>query len=117
MPPHLGAAVLGGRRLLFIGDSTMQQAAATLANLVEWESADCAGQLYFGGSDTLVHREFGAFNRGPDWTEWVEAYRPDLVVVSAGAHIYNQSNFKEVLNAVADVHLRRFPSIPLLCTH
>ena len=47
---------LGARKLLFLGDSVMQQLAAVAMNAVAWDDGICAHQLVFGASDTLSTR-------------------------------------------------------------
>ena len=52
--------LLGSRRILFVGDSTMQQTANAVMGQVVWDlgrlnsTAGCESQLFFGLSDTLV---------------------------------------------------------------
>lgn len=124
---------LAGRRLLFVGDSTMQQTASVLMSAVAWHfhhnlgggtaeerpssvSASCAPQIAFGRSDTLLGRVLGRPNGRPPlgrpWHEWVEAEQPAVVVMSAGAHVYGHNNFTAVLDEVAS-QLTRFPSVRL----
>jgi hypothetical protein len=81
-------ALLGRRRLLFVGDSTMQQLASVVMNHLAWAgNASCAPQLSFGHADTLVSQSLGAFNRGLHWLEWTAMHQPDVVVLGATAHI------------------------------
>lgn len=49
--------LLGGRRLLLIGDSTIEQAASTLMNALV--PAGCQGQVWFAPGDTLIHKKLG----------------------------------------------------------
>ena len=89
---------LGNRTVLMIGDSTMGQAAATLMNALH--PSGCQTQFTYSVSDTLVGREMGNMNRGEKWTDLARKYNPDIVILSAGPHIYNRSNFEIVLNHV-----------------
>ena len=118
--------VLGQRRLLFVGDSTVQQVAALTANHVEHAyrrrgepGLGCASQLEYALADTLVHRpmrdEHGntGSNRGHRWSTWVDMYKPDIVVLGAGPHVYGRANFVTLLAEVAEEHARRFPQVQL----
>lgn len=130
--------VLGRRRMLFIGDSTMNQVAAAIAHAVRWgfdfaraqsasssSAPSCAAQIQVGLSDTLVGRmgAFGAKNRGHAWEQLVNRYRlktsgmdADIVLLSAGAHVYGNDNFTLVLEHVAQTRERLFPLLPLIWT-
>ena len=92
---------LGARRLLFLGDSVMQQLAAVAMNAVAWDDGGCSHQLVFGASDTLINARMGASNRGEHWLRWVDAVAPDVVVLGATAHVYGDANFSRVLEEVA----------------
>lgn len=54
--------LLGNRTVLMIGDSTMQQAASTLMNMVF--AAGCQTQMMFAAADTLIGEPMGGLNRG-----------------------------------------------------
>ena len=122
---------LGSRRILFIGDSTMQQHAASVAHAVRWGSAQgftqgdgasCAARLLAGVSDTLLGRpRFGANNRGHAWDAIVRASglqtagpHADIIVLAAGAHIYGEANFSFVLEQVASARERLLPHVHLI---
>lgn len=89
---------LGSRKVLMLGDSTMAQTAATLMNALF--PAGCQTQFTYSITDTLVGINMGAMNRGGKWAQLVHKYNPDIVVLSAGPHIYNRSNFEFVINDV-----------------
>ena len=109
---------LGPRRLLFIGDSTMHQLQGTLksllyegyarrrrqSNTVAATSPFCGDNVFFSLSDTLVHHAFGSGNRGSHWLEPLLRLEPDIVVVSAGAHLNPPENhlklFRTILGSV-----------------
>ena len=116
LPPWNAASfcrALDGRRILFVGDSTMHQTASTLRALV-WEAVrqeesgnasasttassqakaqlvQCMDHIDFALSDTLVRHNFGVMNRGEYWLEPVARFKPDIVVVSVGAHLHPRS--------------------------
>ena len=133
--------LLGSRRLLFVGDSTMGQAAAALAAAVRWarygspkRPAGCERQILYGLSDTLERARYGANSRGLPWDRWVHDLglqtRPDasldasgslqqgraadVVVLHASAHIYGEGNFTKVLDHVAATRSRMSPHLPLI---
>ena len=125
---------LGQRILVFVGDSTMAQAAVATMNAVEWgtnsadrrsssfnSSAGCAEQLKFGHSDTLVYGSLGRMSRGRPLNAVLAGFgvgttqRRPIVVVSAGAHIIGDANFTLVLQRVnRTVSLARFGGVSFL---
>lgn len=114
--PHEFCSVLAGQRLLFIGDSTMDQAAYAVHSLLKWQCREssssrcCAEQIMYASSDTLVRRRFGANNRGRIWYEWVKLLKPNIVIFGTGAHVYGEGNFTSVLESVAKQSLA-FPNV------
>ena len=81
---------LGRRRLLIVGDSTMMQFAWSLWSLVRGQ---CEDQIDYAGADTLLGGCMGNLGRGPELGQIFSereklGQRPDIVVLSAGAHIY-----------------------------
>lgn len=94
-------AALGGRRLAFTGDSTMQQLAAGVMNLLVEGAANCTPAVAFVHSDTLIGENLGVYNRGPTWLGAAgEAGWPDLLVANAGMHVKADSDFARVLATV-----------------
>ncbi len=85
--------MLGNRTVMVVGDSTVQQAAATLMNSLF--GFGCSTQISFFASDTLINESFGAWNRGTYWSIPVEKEKPDIVIVSVGAHVHR--NFTYVI--------------------
>lgn len=102
--------VLGERRVLLMGDSTMQQAAAVV--MISFFSTKCATQIEFKMSDTLVNRGFGAWNRGKHWISHLNETlpSPNIVVVSVGAHIMQDTDFIDAISSVL-VGMKGFPHI------
>jgi hypothetical protein len=84
--PRRFCALLGNRTMLFIGDSTLEQSASTLMNAAA--AAGCQEQIALAMGDTLVHRHYGNMNRGRRWTHWMDTLKPDIAIISAGAHIH-----------------------------
>ena len=89
---------LKSRSVLMIGDSTMDQTASKFMNALF--VAGCQIQITFAPGDTLVGESMGGMNRGMKWTESVSLHNPDIVIISAGPHIKNRSNFESVINSV-----------------
>jgi hypothetical protein len=89
---------LNCRSVLMIGDSTMEQTASTLMNALF--IAGCQTQITYTPGDTLVGETMGVLNWGMKWTESVSLYNPDIVIISAGPHIFHRSNFESVINSV-----------------
>ena len=79
--------MLGNRRVLYIGDSTAHEAASTLMNSFRPAGETCQTQITFALSDTLIGGNYGASNRGRRWTTAVDVVRPDIIILSVGAHI------------------------------
>lgn len=96
--------LLGRRKIMFIGDSTMQQTAAVVMNAVY---GDCHRSIAFGMSDTLMGRSLGAMNRGRPWSDWVKEFNPDIAVLSTGAHI-KTADFRALLQEIYS-NFSRFP--------
>eukprot|EP00566_Odontella_aurita_P009963 CAMPEP_0113531820 /NCGR_PEP_ID=MMETSP0015_2-20120614/3707_1 /TAXON_ID=2838 /ORGANISM="Odontella" /LENGTH=418 /DNA_ID=CAMNT_0000430695 /DNA_START=96 /DNA_END=1352 /DNA_ORIENTATION=+ /assembly_acc=CAM_ASM_000160 len=91
--------LLGKRRLLLIGDSTMQQVATTLMNAVF--EGGCQGQIYIADDDTLVGENLGASNRGEYWTKTVQSMNfPEIVVINVGAHILGEEDYTRVIDTI-----------------
>ena len=84
--------LLAGRRLLFIGDSTMQQLASVVMNTLAWtegrSGSACSAQVLFGHSDTLVGRGMGNLNRGEPWLKWIDAAQPAVASTCEGLQIW-----------------------------
>ena len=116
--------MLGARRILVVGDSTVSQAATVLMNYIHWgfwdtPSSGCQGQVSFANSDTLVGRELGVDNRGGDWKTLVRHFDPDIVIISSGPHInrpmpLRDADFASVVEQVAHEHRSLFPDKTLI---
>jgi hypothetical protein len=96
---------LNARRVLMIGDSTMHQSAATLMNALF--PAGCQTQFTAMYGDTLVGVPMGGRNRGINWVDSVKWHFTNtteygIVILTAGAHVNNRSNYEIVMNYVIE---------------
>ena len=105
--PYRTCQLLGTRKVLLIGDSTMSQVASTLMNALFL--ARCQTQVHFLHSDTLINETLGAQNRGFYWTDALEKVSPisssssslnDIVIVTVGAHVYGKENYMRIVEQV-----------------
>jgi hypothetical protein len=92
--------LLGNRTVLVIGDSTMQQLASTLMNSIF--PVGCQTQIKMAISQTLIGEALGKkHSRGKHWLKAVAKAKPDIVIISAGAHILNRTDFNRVIDTVS----------------
>ena len=96
---------LNERRVLMIGDSTMTQTASTLMNALF--PAGCQTHFYVMHGDTLVGTWMGVYNRGMKWVDSVKLHftnttESGIVILSAGAHVNNRSNYEMIINYVIE---------------
>lgn len=89
-------ALLGDRTLLLSGDSTMYQCASTLMSMLAYSKANCTEQVYFGRSDYLYLRRAGEKR----FDEYVEDFRPDIAVITAGAWLQDHGDLENVFREV-----------------
>ena len=109
--PNQACHLLGRRKVLLMGDSTMRQTASFLINALF--PAGCQTQIIFRIADTLIYKNLGAFNRGGHWKDIVLDSRPDIVIMSVGAHVKQQNGtdattvyrsvVDEVLNGILEM--------------
>ena len=121
---------IGPRRLLFVGDSTVEQTASVLMNAVLWDARrrgqqGCQRQIFAASSDTLLGKAQGSMGRrrrGAHFGWYVRHLRPDVVIVSAGAHVYDsnstsgggEARFRQLLRVVWQQHQAHFPNVTLV---
>ena len=120
--------LLYNRTLVFVGDSTSDQAATAFINSIRagYGAPDldvksnapvgCGSTIRFELSDTLIGQKFGDYNRGRTWLEIAKSLNPerDIMVISGGPHIHSTPNFQRVLAAVVSDHELFFPKLHLL---
>lgn len=107
-------AALGNQHVLVVGDSTMGQLGAALANFVTFAGGECWAQVRPASvlSDTLTGEVYGGSSvpRGKPWDVLVRAapHRPDIVIVGAGPHVRGDFNFVQLLRKVRETFLDSF---------
>ena len=83
--------LLKNRTVMLIGDSTMGQTASALMNYLR--HGNCQTKVTHALSDTLVGEKFyGNKERGKYWKDIVDDANPSIVIVTVGAHIYEDNN-------------------------
>ena len=92
---HTFCSALGNRTILIVGDSTLQQIAVTLINMIVNDRGNCANKITFGKSYFLTFKKWG--ERKKNIFEFVEDFAPDIVVFSAGAHLHDAGDMYSVL--------------------
>ena len=99
--------LLGSRTLLLIGDSTNRQTSSTLNSMIRGDvpPGRCASQILSRDSDFLV--QFDLIRPRPSMPErergfikHIHELRPDIVVLSTGAHYLDLEAYKSMLSAL-----------------
>jgi hypothetical protein len=98
--------LLGSRKLLIIGDSTLMQTAATLFSTVWAQGGNCSDNFYSRRDNELYNI-----------ADWVNAVHPDIVVMGAGAHCHDLGDLNMVLDNL-EINMRKiqteYPNITLI---
>lgn len=100
--------LLSTRRVLVLGDSTLQQATSVLSG--SFHQGSCGAQIQFEYADTLVGKNLGAMNRGKHWLTLVEKNSfPEIVIIGTSAHILKEADFTLAAEEIFDniVQLRQ----------
>ena len=88
--------LLGERKILMMGDSSMQQTAATLMSMITGGNGTCAPQITFGRSDHVI---FG-FKGHQNYANLVDEIEPNITIVTAGAHIEDRGDVDTILHGI-----------------
>ena len=109
---------LGSRTILFIGDSTSTQIAATIHNYISWNCGTCGNQIISEKSDTLTGNNYGVLNRGRPWDVIVENMdrKPDIVILGASPHVsydYGTRGMIEILEYVRTKFESKIQMLPV----
>lgn len=112
-------AALGSRTILFIGDSTNTQLAATIHNYVSWNNGECSGQISTEQSDTLNGINYGILNCGKPWDVLVESMtpKPDIVILGTGPHITHNVGTRGMVEILEYVRTKFESNIRMLPVH
>jgi hypothetical protein len=91
--------------MIFIGDSTTQQAAVTVINMLVAGNGTCAEQVQFKLCDTLTGKNYGVWERGGHWVDHLQSLDDtdnSIIVLSTGPHIHYgfQTLLQEVLESI-----------------
>merc|ERR1719295_73792 len=89
----------------------MGQTATVLMNAVH---RHCPEQIRFSPSDTLIGIPLGHFNRGLPWIVSVLLYNPDIVLMSAGAHIRSERDYRTMLETVYQQYVGKYGTISMM---
>ena len=97
--------LLGKRRMLLVGDSTVMQSAATLLNMINFNGGMCGDNIYIGQSSKLQWAEFGVHGCGQDTTlsSAIDYSHPDIVIMNIGAHLGDVGDLDAILFALLGV--------------
>eukprot|EP01040_Poterioochromonas_malhamensis_P001732 gene1732-1838_t len=109
--------LLGERRLLFIGDSTNRQTSTTLMSMIVAGGGNCSDHIYSSRSDNLVSKANGSKSLRQIVQEYSTTFVPDVVIMSAGAHVKSipdyEKNWQAVYDQIVVLH-SEFPQIRFL---
>ena len=107
--------LLGTKTIALIGDSTMEQTATTLMNMIRHNNGGCAHQIRLCRTDFLVSvthpgKELNAM-------EYIELYKPSIAIFNYGAHGHIMSDIESTWKSFVPM-LKRikklFPNIQLV---
>lgn len=94
---------LSSRTLLLLGDSTMQQTASTLMSMVSANGGQCGEQIKYGRTDFL----FGFGTGNHELPNFIEKVEPDLLILTAGAHIHDTGDLYHIFNSFSEYITKR----------
>jgi GDSL/SGNH-like Acyl-Esterase family found in Pmr5 and Cas1p len=92
-------SLLGSRTILMVGDSTMQQVAATLTGMIFTGKGGCNSQIFFGKSYILSQSPQEQKSLVRYMTENMPAL-PDICIYNVGVHINDAGDMYDILENV-----------------
>lgn len=106
---------LGRRKIMFVGDSTSGQVAASVHNYIAIGGGICSHQISSVLSDFLASDFLGpgVHDRGDTWNSTVLHATPDIVILGLGPHIGKQLNYTRILLHIRSVFITQFGGTPL----
>ena len=102
---------LSGRKLIFVGDSTMQQ--TFVAFIYAASKHNCEQQLTYIHSDTLTGHNYGRLNRGHTLEYAIQNSNPDIALVSTGPHVIENSEFEKIIHYVNKT-AKKYPKVKII---
>jgi hypothetical protein len=90
---HQFCHLLGNRTIVLVGDSTMQQTAATLMSMITSSGANCSTQIGMGRSNALYYSLKGKRNM----FEFAKITQPDILIMNAGAHMHDMGDIYSIM--------------------
>jgi hypothetical protein len=99
--------LLGRRRIVLAGDSTMEQHIATLGSMIYDHQGGCADRLVFVRTEHLSKK--GHMMPAADILQIAE---PDILIISAGPHFHSLAHFQEAIQAVNETILPIIKQVP-----
>ena len=105
--------VLQNRSILIMGDSTMEQTASILMNAVHHV---CPERIRFVTAGPDVGKRLGKLTKENTWYYIVNKWNndSDIIMLSTGAWIKNQSDFKQIIHNISTEFKRRFENDKIL---
>ena len=100
--------LIGQRKILMVGDSTMQQTAATLMSMIVSYGGTCADQVAFGRSDQLFFSTKGHL----DLFQFVALIKPDICIMNSGPHNHDMGDMFSVVESLKNMWGRLETSSP-----
>mmetsp|Transcript_20086 Transcript_20086/g.19382 ORF Transcript_20086/g.19382 Transcript_20086/m.19382 type:complete len:351 (+) Transcript_20086:255-1307(+) len=88
--------LLGSRTMLLMGDSTMQETAATLMSMVSANKGLCATQIFFSRSDFVGFKSRNQHS----FQEVVDQYQPSIAIITAGAHLKDTGDLTDISSRI-----------------
>jgi hypothetical protein len=76
--------LLGNRTVVLVGDSTMDQTAATLISMINFQHGTCSPQIRNARNDELYFA-----THGMNFYQIVARYQPDICIFNAGPHMHD----------------------------
>ena len=88
--------LLGNRTLSMIGDSTLEQSASTLMNLLIAQGGKCLHQIMMGHTNQMYNE-----HDFRDWNQHILVQKVDIAMIGFGAHFHDMASFNHVWERIA----------------
>ena len=97
-------ARLNGSKVLFVGDSVINQQAVTLMSAVTSGGGDCAYNIIFGRNSELINPLSTHFRM--DWMEFIHYTKAQIVIVGFGAHFHSVDSYLSAWETIGSMYLK-----------